>query len=472
MNSKINEYRLNEEYCDIDVRVKETVFKCHRLMLGAASGFFHTMLSADYMERTAREITVGETEVTTFEEILQFIYTGNVPLKNSNLSSLTRASDYFQISRLEEVCVQYIQYNVSQLSDKTIFELFEYSSSHNKTSLAEILRKHIRQHFHHFSATSEFLKIPIDHLVTILDPPSHSQYQIYQDDVLIGILRWIKYGVKYSLRERKNHFSELFQKFDCTKFSPEYVKYVTELYVHNLIPMTGDNNVLSCEFEHAEALDKYEPRKLLHSYVNIYSPDREDMVTRVFTLHHRFQENVWVPHNTNYSFDSMRSVVLNDHLYCLSYCRTSNLSDGRPHKSDSARSPLQTFCRSSSISLFPKHDLELPPLIFQNFDICGMGNSIFVYNKVLFQDTARNNNARISAFNEDELSRNVYLYNIEFDRWLPLPRPKEYVNACLTCDDQLVYLIGGRNSKKYAQAYDQRTGKWQAIARTLSLIHI
>ena len=46
------------------------------------------------------------------------------------------------------------------------------------------------------------------------------------------------------------------------------------------------------------------------------------------------------------------------------------------------------------------------------------------------------------------------------------------MNACLTCDEQLVYLIGGRNSRKYAQTYDQRTGKWQAIARTSGIYEL
>jgi len=126
------------------------------------------------------------------------------------------------------------------------------------------------------------------------------------------------------------------------------------------------------------------------------------------------------------------------------------------------------FSASHSASSLPYSFLENPPLASLKFDLCGVKNSIFMYDLNVSVGSVFRSDVR--GFNQEELSRGVYEYNCELNKWFPLPSMKQKVkNACITTSNDIIYMIGGKADdglSNYAQTYDFRMETWQNLLNT------
>lgn len=74
--SRLNEFHLNDQYCNVTIHVEDESFKCHRFTLGATSEYFHAMFNIK--ESHAEHVTIRENK-------------------------------YLRLSLVEELCVKYIR---------------------------------------------------------------------------------------------------------------------------------------------------------------------------------------------------------------------------------------------------------------------------------------------------------------------------------------------------------------------------
>jgi hypothetical protein len=455
INSKFNEFRINGKYCDVDLLVETNVFKCHQLILGVASPYFDAMFCENFKEGTRAKVVLPEIETSVFQSVLEFIYTGKVTITNRNVFNMIRASVSYKLHTLGKVCAQYVQ-----------------------------------KHLDHLFKIDKFLDMSFDELHTILSMMS-VPYQ-NQKVLVRAIVRWTQHGRVQTLNGRKQHFKDLLEKFNFSNISPEYMKYLEE----------GNNahgdTLRDVSMEHSEIGGSVN-QKLLYLYIK--SSDCRDTVTNVYTLHESMGEYSWeLSCEASLTFDFVRSVTLHNRLYslgyseCLPIAKISPLAavrrsaqvarkiavissnpycDATKKQKMSGKIPVQTFSTSSSVSLFVDAYLKPPPLMLNKFEMCGMGESIYIYDRNAASNIIRN--VQSSSFDEEELARGVYHYNRDVDVWLPLsPLREKNFNACMTCDNQRVYIIGGtagaRGVSHSVQAYDNRTRDWQMLESTFSAL--
>ena len=74
---------------------------------GQWSGFFDTMLSGEWAEASAREVTI-DLPADGFDELLGFCYTGRVSVHKGNVGALLRLSTFLQVRELEELCCGFL----------------------------------------------------------------------------------------------------------------------------------------------------------------------------------------------------------------------------------------------------------------------------------------------------------------------------------------------------------------------------
>lgn len=91
-------------HSDIKITVENRVFKCHKAVLFATSPYFDAMFSSGMRESVSGEIHFKEMEASTFEQVMEYIYTGKEVVTQENVIKLLKASSLLQIRTLCEKC--------------------------------------------------------------------------------------------------------------------------------------------------------------------------------------------------------------------------------------------------------------------------------------------------------------------------------------------------------------------------------
>uniref|UniRef100_UPI00398E6C33 zinc finger and BTB domain-containing protein 8A-like isoform X2 n=1 Tax=Pristiophorus japonicus TaxID=55135 RepID=UPI00398E6C33 len=127
---QLNEQRKQEMFCDCSIIVEGRVFKGHRNVLFASSGYFRMLLLHNAQD-------VGQPTVATFDVfsadaftiILDFIYSGRLSLTSQNVIDVMSAASYLQMTDVISVCKSFIKSSLD-ISEKERY----FSHSNNGES--------------------------------------------------------------------------------------------------------------------------------------------------------------------------------------------------------------------------------------------------------------------------------------------------------------------------------------------------
>ena len=97
---------------DIQIKVKDQIFNCHKLVLQLASGYFRQVLlaSPDEVSTNGDVIDLGDPDVSpsTFEFVLRFIYLGTVEVNKRIVGDILIAADALLMPDLRQLCIDYM----------------------------------------------------------------------------------------------------------------------------------------------------------------------------------------------------------------------------------------------------------------------------------------------------------------------------------------------------------------------------
>ncbi|XP_043462378.1 TD and POZ domain-containing protein 1-like [Leptopilina heterotoma] len=140
---------------DFTFTVGESSFKVHKAILSVRSPVFLAMFKQNLTEKTRNVVNIPDIHPIAFNEMLRFIYTGNVKdLKNFSFEIL-EAADKYQIEELKEMCEKIF-------SDITVREapsILLLADRHNAKNLRAKTLKFLRQNIKDAISTSEFSEL-------------------------------------------------------------------------------------------------------------------------------------------------------------------------------------------------------------------------------------------------------------------------------------------------------------------------
>ncbi|XP_075409742.1 zinc finger and BTB domain-containing protein 8B [Tenrec ecaudatus] len=107
---ELNEQRKRDFFCDCSIVVEGRVFKAHRNVLFANSGYFRALL-IHYIQDSGRHSTASLDIVTSdaFSTILDFLYSGKLDLCGENVIEVMSAASYLQMNDVVNSCKTYIR---------------------------------------------------------------------------------------------------------------------------------------------------------------------------------------------------------------------------------------------------------------------------------------------------------------------------------------------------------------------------
>ncbi|KFU91830.1 Zinc finger and BTB domain-containing protein 8A [Chaetura pelagica] len=124
---QLNEQRRQDLFCDCNILVEGKVFKAHRNVLFASSGYFKMLLSQSSKETTQpTTATFQAFSPDTFTVILDFVYSGKLSLTGQNVIEVMSAASYLQMTDVISVCKTFIKSSLD-ISEKEKDRYFSLS---------------------------------------------------------------------------------------------------------------------------------------------------------------------------------------------------------------------------------------------------------------------------------------------------------------------------------------------------------
>ncbi|XP_062503413.1 kelch-like protein 15 [Corticium candelabrum] len=183
----------NQEMVDITLLIgsNKTEFKAHKVVLCAHSDVLKTMLSSPMKEARENTIEFPEADETAFGALLEFFYTGNVPVDKSFICQLIKLCDYLHVPNLKQHCCTWLPDNMVP-EDACEYLLFSSQPSADE-QLYKNCFQWIKDHATLVVCTDGFAKHMTAKEVEELaasDDLNLDEIQLFE-----GIKRWIEYDV-------------------------------------------------------------------------------------------------------------------------------------------------------------------------------------------------------------------------------------------------------------------------------------
>ena len=430
----LNELRQASILCDVVIRVNKTFeFPAHRCILSASSAYFQALFSDDFRER--RSGVVELEGIGEMERVLEFIYTGEVEIDESNAHDLVMAADYLNIPSLKLNAAVALERSIN-VSNCLILQKF--STKYDCVLLKESCTLFINQNFSQVMKSEGFGELSLEAMIELLKCDELNVEN--ENEVFCSALSWIK----YDLQSREKLLLEVLKHVRFPLIRTNYLVNIIKrdmllrrnaVEVNSLLKAVKRTSVTSDEFRElwmprtgpletvviltgGRSVSKYG----LHSSVLVFMPLRDSWVTL---------PNLHLPRHSH------GAAVCQGSLYLVGgVC--GNIS-AHPH-----------VCRFSPLSNKWYCDVADLPHPVSCAAVVTLQNKLFVIGGKDCCNTAL---------------RKTQCYNPEIDQWdyvadLNLPRDSH----CATVLDDFIYVVSGdKTNFKSCERYDSAIMKWSLL---------
>jgi hypothetical protein len=131
-------------FTDVHIYVEGVEFACHKVILCAASAYFRAMFSCDLKEARHGKVYIENISPWTMKRLLDFIYTGRIEINAENVIDLFNAALLFQMHKLVDKCIGFIEANVDL---NNCVEINLFASMHSLEGLENSSFKFILENF-------------------------------------------------------------------------------------------------------------------------------------------------------------------------------------------------------------------------------------------------------------------------------------------------------------------------------------
>lgn len=132
------------EFCDLEVRVQDSVFHVHKVVLAARSPALAAMLRHDMKEKRTGIIEISDCDSKTFEAFLKFLYGGRSDvIVSENVTRLYEVANMYDVQNLKAECRRFM---VENLSVELFCDVIMLAAMHDERELIEFVTKFFKKH--------------------------------------------------------------------------------------------------------------------------------------------------------------------------------------------------------------------------------------------------------------------------------------------------------------------------------------
>nr|CAB3259866.1 kelch-like protein 20 [Phallusia mammillata] len=191
-------------------------FSVHDCILGAASDYFKTMFSVEMKEKYDEVVSVENVPLERLENVLEFIYSGDIEVTEENMLEVLEDSEYTQIEGLKSFCNRFI---LQVVSADNCLKLRAYAKRYNLDDVVDRTDQSIKDNFASVMKHKDFMQLDVGDMTNIIKQRNKDQ----EEAVFTGIVQW----VNYNPLQREELFVNLFSQIDISSMSSGFLAEVS-----------------------------------------------------------------------------------------------------------------------------------------------------------------------------------------------------------------------------------------------------
>ncbi|XP_053477815.1 kelch-like protein 10 isoform X2 [Ictalurus furcatus] len=221
----LNEMRLEEELCDVVLRVDEVEFNVHKTILCANSPYFRSLfIRWSSSEQTVYTITNVSPDIMAI--IIHYIYTQEIRVTTDNVQALLVMADYLLMRDLVRNCYDFLK---AHLSPENCLGIWQYADTYSFRKLQDRAYTYALRHFEDVvrSPSSEFLELNEEQLSGILE---RDELNVKQEKTAFeALIMWIEHKPDIRIQ----HIANLLLKVRLALIDLEY--FLENIKTHPLV---------------------------------------------------------------------------------------------------------------------------------------------------------------------------------------------------------------------------------------------
>lgn len=212
--SQLFQLKENEKLCDIILKVGDDSVKAHRVVLAAASPYFHAMFTGDMLESRQDEVALYGVEFKALELLINYCYSGKIEITTKNAQSLLVTASLLQLIQVKDACVEFFQ---ERLHPNNCLGILNFAEAFSCQSLSQAADAYTVQNFKHVVNSEEFCTLSYENMSKLLtreDLNIRSEEQVFE-----AVMKWIKKDEE----DRKVFLPNLLKNVRLALLSPQYL---------------------------------------------------------------------------------------------------------------------------------------------------------------------------------------------------------------------------------------------------------
>uniref|UniRef100_F6SR61 BTB domain-containing protein n=1 Tax=Ciona intestinalis TaxID=7719 RepID=F6SR61_CIOIN len=208
----INTSREDGHFNDVMICVDGKNIPASKMVLSCFSKYFHKMFTTEMKEKYKDCVEVNGVDVKSMNDLVQFMYTGEISINMDNVCYLLAVTDYLQMQSVKELCIQYL---MDATSPQNCFTIRVLTECFNIPVLTGNNNKFIMGNYQQVVSDDHF-KGQSKEVATMFLQETHNQV-VSSDLVYTAVMNW----VKFDLATNESYLSELIKFVNFHEMSPQ-----------------------------------------------------------------------------------------------------------------------------------------------------------------------------------------------------------------------------------------------------------
>ncbi|XP_071482630.1 kelch-like protein 5 [Diadema antillarum] len=207
-------YLHRRQLTDVVLIVGDVRIPAHRLVLSSVSDYFAAMFTNNLRESHETEIQLWGMDPAALKACIQYIYTGEVVLKETNVEKLLATASILQLSEVVEACCGFL---VKQLHPSNCLGIRSFADRQSCSDLLRAAHNYTMEHFVEVTQNQEFMMLGWEEVCNLFS--SDDLNVPNEETVYYALLAWAANETAC----RKSDISKLLEHIRLPLLSPQFL---------------------------------------------------------------------------------------------------------------------------------------------------------------------------------------------------------------------------------------------------------
>nr|XP_039247533.1 kelch-like protein 12 [Styela clava] len=213
---QLNEYRKTGRHCDFLIKAGSEELPVHKNVVSASSDYFKAMLSHENVETKSGVVEMIEFDEVCVKKCVDFIYTGDAYVAKEKRETLMGVAHMMQLQRLCDSIAIFLE---DDLDPRSFFQTKKIANRYNCKQLEEKCNQFALQRFIEIAQSDEFMDLDEKFISFLMESKETKAKEEVKCKMLLA---WTKHDID----ERKECFLSLVMKFQLTKMTLSYRRFL------------------------------------------------------------------------------------------------------------------------------------------------------------------------------------------------------------------------------------------------------